>query len=72
MIPPHTDPVCGRHHYRLNIIIWNAASGGKFHCSNMIFGTKRIKFFRPDINEHSVDRINNGTRYVLSIGWAIK
>jgi hypothetical protein len=29
----------------------------------------RVKWFRPDIHEHSVTPITKGTRYVLSFGW---
>jgi hypothetical protein len=69
-IPPHTDPVEFKRHYRLNIIL-TKAWGGVFRCSNTIFETKRIKLFRPDLAEHSVTMVIHGTRYVLSIGWAL-
>ena len=68
-IPPHTDPVESERHYRLNIIL-TKAHGGEFH-GTTIFETKRIKFFRPDIMEHSVTEVTHGTRYVLSIGWVL-
>ena len=71
-VNPHTDPVFNRRHYRLNIIIKHAEKGGIFKSQNIIFQSKRIIFFRPDINEHSVTRVEEGTRYVLSIGWAIR
>ena len=70
-IPEHKDPIYGRKHYRLNYIFWNTAIGGNFNCNDMIFESKRIKFFRPDINFHSVDEIYSGTRLVLSIGYSI-
>lgn len=72
VIPPHTDPIKNKRHFRLNIVIWNAADGGKFHCDNMIFESKRFKFFRPDLNIHSVDPIKHGTRLVLSLGFALQ
>jgi hypothetical protein len=68
-IPPHTDPVALGRHYRCNIVLKHAASGGDFICSAPIFATKRIKVFRPDACEHSVTRVERGSRYVLSIGW---
>ena len=66
---PHIDSVAFGKHYRLNIVLWAASEGGEFICSNPIFATKKIKFFRPDISEHSVTKIRKGTRYVLSLGW---
>jgi len=67
----HSDLTPGRKHYRINIIIWNSAIGGKFNCQNMIYESSRIKIFRPDINTHSVDKILSGKRLVLLIGWCI-
>lgn len=68
-IPPHTDPVTEGRHYRCNIVIKRAGPGGEFLCASPIFATERIKRFRPDAREHSVTRVEQGTRYVLSIGW---
>ncbi len=68
-IPPHTDPVSGRKHYRLNIIIKKSTAGGEFVCSNPILSSKRIKLFRPDLCEHSVTPVQGSSRYVLSLGW---
>jgi len=68
-IAPHTDPVSLGQHYRLNIVVWRAASGGEFVCATPIYASSRVKLFRPDACEHSVTRVNKGTRYVLSIGW---
>lgn len=68
-IPPHTDPVEDAKHYRLNVIL-TKAEGGKFS-GTTIFETPRIKFFRADIEEHSVSEVTHGTRYVLSFGVAI-
>ena len=65
----HVDAVESGDHYRLNIIIKKAKSGGLFFCTNSVFETERIKLFRPDISKHSVSKIIAGTRYVLSIGW---
>lgn len=68
-IAPHIDPVKDRRHFRLNIVIKRSPIGGEFICDNPILTIKRIKFFRPDISEHSVTRLEGGSRYVLSVGW---
>ncbi|MGA4237571.1 2OG-Fe(II) oxygenase [Ralstonia pseudosolanacearum] len=70
-IPPHTDPASDGRHYRLNIVLKSPRSGGEFVCANPIFQTRRIKLFRPDACEHSVTRVQGGSRYVLSVGWVI-
>jgi hypothetical protein len=71
-IPPHRDPVTGRRHYRLNIILKRSRAGGEFICESPIFETKRIKLFRSDLSLHSVSKVEGGTRYVLSLGWVLK
>ena len=71
-IPPHTDPKDGCRHYRLNIVLKAPTAGGEFVCAQPIYATKRIKFFRPDLCEHSVTRVEGGARYVLSIGWVLE
>lgn len=71
-IPNHIDSVDYGKHYRVNIILKNAKKGGNFICKNPIFETKRIKFFRPDISEHSVSEVIEGNRYVLSFGFILK
>ena len=68
-IPPHTDPVAQGRHYRCNIVLKRARSGGEFVCATPIFASRRIKLFRPDACEHAVTRVTQGSRYVLSIGW---
>lgn len=68
-IPPHTDAVAHGKHYRLNLVLKRSPRGGEFVCSTPIFSTSRIKLFRPDQCEHSVTRVEGGSRYVLSIGW---
>lgn len=71
-IPPHTDPVSEGRHYRLNIVLKSPRQGGEFLCANPIFSTRRIKLFRPDQCEHSVSRVEGGSRYVFSIGWVLR
>lgn len=68
-VPPHTDPVDGKRHFRLNVVLREAQAGGEFRTSNTIFSTRRIKIFRPDASEHSVSPITQGSRLVLSLGW---
>lgn len=70
-IPPHTDPVQAGRHYRLNIVLKSPKSGGEFICSDPIYASSHIKFFRPDACEHSVTLVQGGSRYVLSIGWVL-
>lgn len=68
----HKDEVQDRRHYRLNIVLKKAKKGGNFICDNSIYESDRVKFFRSDITYHAVTKIEEGTRYMLSIGWAIK
>ena len=71
-IPPHTDPVASGRHFRLNIVLKSPRSGGEFICAAPIFQTRRIKLFRPDACEHSVTRVEGGSRYVFSVGWVLE
>jgi hypothetical protein len=81
-IPFHRDPAPkdkrGRtmRHYRLNIFLRNADKGGVFQtrtdCADdkhRLFSASRVELFRPDLLEHSVTEVEDGTRYVLSLGW---
>ncbi|WP_037340007.1 2OG-Fe(II) oxygenase [Saccharospirillum impatiens] len=68
-IPPHVDRVKSGEHYRLNLVLKQAKSGGQFRCSDPIYESARVKYFRSDVSEHSVSRVLKGSRYVLSIGW---
>ena len=68
-IPKHKDPIIDGKMYRLNIEIWKAKKGGKFNCESTIFSIfDRIILFRPDINEHYVTPVEEGNRWVLSLG----
>jgi hypothetical protein len=67
-IHPHTDPVAEGRHFRANLTLWRARRGGEFVCSRILFEVPRLKVFRPDIMEHSVTQIEEGTRWVLSLG----
>ena len=55
-------------HHRLNIVLKNAGFGGYF-CINEKSQQGRFHYFRPDLVEHAVTTIHEGTRYALSIGW---
>ena len=71
-IAEHTDPVDGKKHYRVNVILRAAIEGGEFICNNTIINWSRLKLFRPDLAPHAVTPVSKGTRYVLSIGWVLK
>jgi len=71
-IGEHVDPVTDRAHYRLNIIVKKPKKGGQFFCEKCIINTPRIKLFRPDLYKHSLTTIEEGSRYVVSIGWTSK
>ena len=45
-VPEHTDPVDGKRHYRLNLVLKEASEGGEFFCASTIFETRRLKLFR--------------------------
>lgn len=80
-IPLHFDPTEPKwEHHRLNIILKDCKVGGKF-----IFDSKAVdlvkkgsflKFrwikFRPDIVEHMVTEVLEGTRLVISFGYLKK
>ncbi len=68
-IPLHRDGVDFGKHYRANFILWPAKLGGKFSCEKCIIDLPFVKFFRPDLYEHEVTEIKQGTRYVLSFGF---
>lgn len=69
-IPPHTDPVEKGRHYRFNVVVHSAGSGGQFLCDQVIWSfANRVFFFRPDLSTHSVSQVESGSRYVLSLGW---
>jgi hypothetical protein len=70
--PVHTDPVTDKRHYRLNLVIKKAKLGGEFHCEHPIYESDRLKFFRPDVSAHSVTKVVEGVRYILSVGWVLK
>jgi len=71
-IPPHRDPVKTGDMYRFNIEFWRAKKGGVFHSKTIFTLFNRIFFFRPDLEEHYVTEIEEGNRWVFSIGKIIE
>lgn len=71
-IPPHQDKVTNGRHFRLNILLKKAKKGGEFICHQSIFASSRVNLFRSDLAIHAVTQIEEGTRYVLSLGWLLK
>lgn len=69
-VPPHVDPVPGKRHYRLNVTLVRPRGGGQF-MADPIWSWGPIVFFRPDIQEHSMSRIYEGSCLMLSIGVAL-
>lgn len=68
-IPPHVDSAPNGKMYRLNIELRRAEQGGIFQCTENIFSLfGRIFLFRPDIEMHSVSKIQKGSRLIFSIG----
>lgn len=69
-IPPHIDSaiIPFHEHHRLNIVLKNSSWGGDFRINGVV-QHRPFHYFRPDLVEHSVDKVIMGTRWVLSIGW---
>lgn len=66
-LKPHVDPVDGKRHYRLNIIL---GSKGRFETVGAIINWRgRVVLFRPDKCLHGV-KLECGRRYVVSFGCA--
>jgi hypothetical protein len=65
--PWHTDEVPGFRHYRINFVLKRAKRGGRFQTDYPVYIGKRLKIFRSD-KPHEVQQIQEGTRYILSIG----
>lgn len=78
-VPPHIDPIhkdlCDlgyKSHHRLNIILSKPKKGGIFYTVDhgirkLIYN--RINYFNPCHAEHGVTPIEEGSRFVFSIGW---
>ena len=70
-IPKHKDPAKYGPHFRLNLEIVRPKKGGVFKCQNVVFScfNGRLFLFRADANYHSVSKIEEGSRWVLSFGF---
>jgi hypothetical protein len=72
-IKPHKDPAMfGQRHYRMNLEVWKADQGGVFECAKCLIRFGRLRLFRPDLELHSVTKIEEGSRWIFSIGWLRK
>jgi hypothetical protein len=69
-VAPHTDPVTGMSHWRLNVLLKKSKEGGEFVTESSVIDLPRIKLFRPDISKHMVTEVTKGDRVCLSIGFA--
>ena len=69
--PWHTDEVPGFRHYRINLVVRHAKRGDRFQTDYGLYLSRWLKIFRSD-KPHLVQTIEAGTRYVLSIGIALK
>lgn len=69
-IPPHTDPAHeGKCHVRLNALVVAGAGGMlTLEGEELPLNEGDAYIFRPDIVEHSVAPIEDGSRLVLSVG----
>ncbi|WP_158773581.1 2OG-Fe(II) oxygenase [Cobetia sp. L2A1] len=64
----HNDPMGSGRYYKLNIVLKKPRQGGVFEADGTLFTLfDRIVLFRPDLHEHSVSRIEQGKRVLLSI-----
>ena len=73
-IPTHTDPVSNKRHFRFNMVVSklpHSTNPKGFEAAHVLFETKRMVLFRPDLVPHSVLEVVERPRYVLSIGWAL-
>lgn len=70
-VPVHHDPVSGYRHYRFNFVLKQAKRGGEFKSQHIVYQGNRMKIFRSDF-PHEVSMIDEGTRYVLSLGVCLK
>jgi hypothetical protein len=72
-IPKHKDPANGRRIYRLNLEIVKAKSGGEFVCNKLLWSwANRVYVFRADNSYHYVTRVEQGSRWVISLGIKLK
>jgi hypothetical protein len=71
-VRPHTDPVEGKDHHRINVILKKAKRGGEFYIKhlniNWLMPFRWFKF-RPDLVIHGMTEVEEGEALWLSVGW---
>lgn len=67
-VPPHTDKVKLKKHYRFN---WLLKGKDTFLCPKTLWRKWRFVFFRPDRVLHALNTVQEDT-YILSLGWVKK
>ena len=69
----HIDATDADHrHWRVNIILKKSRLGGVFCCEKSILDWTRLKIFEAGKYSHSLSRIRQGKRLVLSMGMRIR
>ncbi|MCU7555102.1 2OG-Fe(II) oxygenase [Alteromonas sp. ASW11-19] len=64
----HNDPMGSGRYYKLNVVLQKPEKGGVFHADKLIFSLfNRVFLFRPDLHSHSVTKIEQGQRKLLSV-----
>lgn len=70
-IPPHKDDAPLAHeHRRMNFIVQSAEKGGRLIVDNQpyLLSCRDAYIFRPDLEEHEVTKVEEGTRLVFTVG----
>lgn len=66
-VVPHVDMISDGRLFKLNWVLSKPKAGGEFICDKNIFNLfGRVYFFRPDLHQHQVSRIEQGKRWLLS------
>lgn len=64
----HNDPMGEGRYYKFNIVLKQPKRGGQFSADKVIFAWfDRVFLFRPDLAFHSVSRIEEGERKLLTM-----
>ena len=64
----HIDPMPGGRYFKFNILVTKATRGGVFQAQKTLINViNRVVLFRPDKAAHSVSRIEQGQRRLLSL-----
>ncbi|BES73124.1 hypothetical protein RE428_41420 [Marinobacter nanhaiticus D15-8W] len=66
----HLDMVSEGCLYKLNCVLVKPKVGGEFICDKNLFNlANRLILFRPDLHQHEVSRIEQGSRWLLSFAF---